>query len=104
MSAIALEALKAHAAAQLAALPQYNGHFKDYVLVVVKQRTVTKLGLAFEKGEVAIAKPEMHTSPNRWMSQNFRFRFVYSIRNRCDTSLPERDVEVLNSEPYGSKK
>lgn len=73
---------------QNAKYPQYRGHFDNYVLVRVKRRVKTKLGVAFEKNDIAIADPEVRENG---------FRIVYSNMNGVDTSVNERDIEVLNS-------
>lgn len=80
--------LKALANAQNARWPQYAGHFENYVPVRIKRRIVTKMGLAFEKGELAIARP----LPN---ADNDKTRTVYSTRNKIDTSIFAKDIEVL---------
>lgn len=88
-----LESLKAQAAAQLAAYPQYKGHFASFVLVKVKSTIRTKLGVALVAGELAIAEPSQKPvfSPNP-----FRFRNVYSISNKVTTSIPSYEVEEIN--------
>lgn len=46
-----------------AAWPQYAGLFDNYILVRLKRDVRTKMGLAFEKGEVAIAEATAKASP-----------------------------------------
>jgi hypothetical protein len=84
-----LKHLKSQAAKQLEEYPQYLGHFDKYILVLVTKRIKTKLGVAFEKGDIAIAVPTTHDAAGR------RFRFVYSNRNAVDTSVPEADIKLL---------
>jgi hypothetical protein len=87
--------LKTLAAAQVAQYPQYAGHFDGYVLVKVKKTVKTKMGLAFESGEVAIAKPTTETiEDGRYKGK--QTMTVWSIRNKCDTSVFAADVEVIH--------
>lgn len=89
-----LKHLKSQAEKQNEQWPQYKGHFDNYVLVTVTKRIKTKMGVAFEKGDMAIAvpaiKPHITTDPT-WR----RFRTVYSFRNQIDTSIPEDAIQVL---------
>lgn len=77
-----LATLKKDAAAQVAAYPQYSGHFDDYVLVTVIRQVKTKMGLAFDKNEVTIAKP--YKAPLAGFDD---YRTVWSFKNGCDTSI-----------------
>lgn len=80
-----LNALKSIAQEQNAAFPQYAGHFDAYVLVRMKRTVHTKMGMAFMRGEMAIASPMTREG----------YRTVYSIRNRVDTSVPESSVSIV---------
>jgi hypothetical protein len=85
-----LDTLRGMAAAQVAEYPQYIGHFDAYTLVRIKRPIRTKLGLAFDAGEVAIAAPG--AAPI--LGGGPRFRTVWSLRNRIDTSVPASAVEA----------
>lgn len=82
-----LEHLKKLAAEQVAQYPQYAGHFDGYTLVRVKRAIRTKLGLAFEAGEMAIAikSRDILTGKARVT--------VWSLRNGVDTGVRPSDVE-----------
>lgn len=83
--------LIAEAAAKMAPFPQYRGKFDSYILVRVKRRIRTKMGIAFDRGEIAIASAETRPEgPN-----DIICRTVWSRRNSCDTLVLERDVEVV---------
>ena len=85
------EALKATAAAQVAQYPQYAKHFDRYCLVRIKRDVTTKAGLAFARGEYAIASPV--AKPSSWTSE--KFVTVWSRKNEIDTSVKSADVEWL---------
>jgi hypothetical protein len=77
-----LESLKAEASEQMALFPQYQGHFDNYELVEITQDVRTKMGLAFVKGEIAIAGPRTDRIFPSY------YRTVWSMRNKVDTSIP----------------
>jgi len=77
--------LKTLAARAVAQYPQYAGHFDGYVAVRIKRDVRTKMGLAFEKGEIAIAQPTADADG---------FRTVWSVKNKVDTSVRASHVEV----------
>jgi hypothetical protein len=86
----AKERLKAAAEARVAQYPQYKGHFDMYILVCIKRKVKSKSGLAFEKDELAIAKPLAE------LSTNGKFYYtVWSHRNGVDTSVRDKDVELI---------
>jgi hypothetical protein len=87
------ESLKATAAAQVAQYPQYRGHFTSYRLVRVKRDVTTKLGLAFARGEYAIATERRDELPG--LPSSGKFVTVWSRRNQVDTSVRVADVEWL---------
>lgn len=79
---------------QNAAYPQYTGHFDRYVLVRIKRKVTTKMGLAFGFGELAIAKPEGDiVESGRFAGR--KTMTVYSVSNQCDTSVFATDVELI---------
>lgn len=87
-----LECLKATAATQVVRYPQYKGHFAGYRLVRVKCDVKTKMGLAFARGEYAIAI-DRELEPNRVRCE--KFITVWSKRNQIDTSVRASDVEWI---------
>lgn len=87
-----LTSLKATAAAQVARYPQYKDHFAIYRLVRVKRDVKTKMGLAFARGEYAIAV-DQDPEPTRVRCE--KFVTVWSKRNQIDTSVRGSDVEWL---------
>ena len=87
-----LECLKAIAAKQVARYPQYKGHFAGYRLVRIKCDVKTKMGLAFARGEFAIAI-DRDLEPHRVRCE--KFITVWSKRNQIDTSVRSSDVEWI---------
>ena len=88
-----LTTLKGTAAAQVARYPQYRGHFASYRLVRVKGDVKTKAGLAFTRGEYAIATEKKDELPG--LPSSGKFVTVWSRRNQIDTSVRVSDVEWL---------
>ena len=84
-----IDTLRRLAAAAVAAYPQYAGHFTNYRLVQIKRPVTTKMGLAFARGEFAIA-----ASAVRGIIGD-RYVTVWSLRNQIDTSVPAGAVEWL---------
>lgn len=90
-TADSLRIRKAQAEADMAQWPQYKGHFDRYRLVRVTRKVKTKLGVAFEKGDIAIALEAAHPCDYAVT--------VYSFRNKCDTGLTPDCVEWLRCSP-----
>lgn len=88
-----LTSLKATAVAQVAQYPQYKGHFASYRLVRIKCDVKTKMGLAFARGEFAIATEKKDELPG--LPSSGKFVTVWSRRNQIDTSVRVADVEWL---------
>jgi len=88
-----LKSLKATATAQIAQYPQYKNHFVGYRLVRVKCDVKTKAGLAFARGEFAIATEKTDELPG--LPSSGKFVTVWSRRNKIDTSIRVSDVEWL---------
>jgi hypothetical protein len=67
--------------------PQYRGHWDgpEWKLVQMSARTRTKLGVAFEAGDITLA----HRDPQ------FRGWFAYSVRNNIDTLVSSRKVREI---------
>jgi hypothetical protein len=84
----ALEALKADAVASHLQHPQYNGHWDGFVLARVKKAVRTKMGVAFEKGDLALVQTGDHTLGADAVT-------AYSNRNGCDTALRAKDIEIV---------
>lgn len=65
--------------------PQYRGHWRgpEWKLVLVRRTVRTKMGVAFERGDVTVARPDpCHPC----------YVTAYSLRNAVDTMLDARDV------------
>lgn len=88
-----LTSLKAIATAQVARYPQYRDHFAIYRLVRIKRDVTTKAGLAFARGEYALATEKKDELPG--LPSNGKFVIAWSRRNQIDTSLRVTDVEWL---------
>jgi len=88
------EMTKARAARTLAKYPQYRGHFDNYILVQINRQIKTKFGIAFEKGDYAIARPAT-SRPEFGSRMTWEFRTVWSDRNNIDTSVPEKYLTVV---------
>ncbi len=79
------------AASQMAAYPQYAGHFDGYQVARATKTVKTKMGLAWNKGELLIYKTE-----SRDIGRGPEICFTaYSVRNRCDTGIPRACLEML---------
>lgn len=86
-----LAALIAMADKQNSAYPQYAGHFDSYRLVRISRDYRTKMGLAFVKGEIAIASPIVEVIRGGPFEGEQAFT-VYSTRNECNTSVRAKFV------------
>ena len=91
--AATLESLKTTATAQVARYPQYKNHFTSYRLVRVTCDVKTKAGLAFARGEFAIATEKADELPG--LPSSGKFVTVWSRRNQVDTSVRVSNVEWL---------
>lgn len=76
--------IRSLAAKEHAAYPQYEGHWDTWRLARITNRVRTKLGTAFEPGDIVLAAPE-----NRpiWAG-SITYRSCYSVRNGIDTAVP----------------
>lgn len=84
------------ARSQVSHYPQYADYFDGWIEVRVCKRVKTKLGEAFEKDELAIARPEIRKVTG--MDGVTRlFVTVWSISNQCATSVEFNDVEILET-------
>jgi hypothetical protein len=78
---VLIETIRAEAEAKHAQYPQYKGHWDGWFLIRMTRRVRSKLGVAFEKGEIALAKEDDFPDGPRQM-------FVaYSRRNNVDTLI-----------------
>ena len=91
--AATLTSLKAIAAAQVSQYPQYKDHFAGYRLVRVTRDVTTKAGLAFARGEYAIAIEKQDDLPG--LPSSGKYVTVWSRRTKIDTSVRVADVEWL---------
>lgn len=81
-------------AARHAEYPQYDGFFAEARLVRVGRKIRTKGGLAFEKGELAIAivSPEVRMNGTVALEEGWT---VYSPARGWNVHLAQRDVETV---------
>lgn len=89
-----LNDLIAIADSQNAKYPQYAGYFDNYVLVRIKSDVKTKMGLAFSKGELAIASPVTDVI-DRGPFEGDRVFIVYSPKNECNTMVRAKFVTMV---------
>ncbi len=70
--------------------PQYKGHWRtpEWRPVRLKRGLRTKMGQAFEKGDLTVARQD----------RGPEFVTVYSFRNGIDTSVRAGNVEWLDGE------
>ena len=96
------EVLVAQAEADMAAYPQYKGHWNGWAVGTVTKRIKTKLCVAFEKGDVVLVDPTVRREKvaPRGRSLPYAdwpeklFRACYSFRNKADTLIDAGVVEV----------
>jgi len=76
--------IRKQAAAAHAAYPQYKGYWDgpEWVLVRITAKVRTKLGQAFSKGELALAKPGVLEGKVVWCA--------YSLSNQCNTIIDHK--------------
>lgn len=86
--------LQTQAAEQVKRYSQYRGHFDDYKMVQIKRAVKTKMGLAFDQGEFAIAKPEIRHFIRHDNVKGVAIT-VWSMKHKCDISILARDVEII---------
>ena len=82
-SPISIADLRAGAEAHRSESPQYRGTWDRHVRVIVTKRIVTKMGLAFEAGDVTMAEPGLSDA----ILMGPPLRSVYSRRNHIDTLI-----------------
>lgn len=91
---VRLAALKAQAAEQMAAFPQYAGRFEAMKLAIAKVTVVTKLGTAMAEGDLLLVDDEARAW--RGATNGPRYATIWSFRNQCLTSIAARDLEMVN--------
>lgn len=89
--------LVAQAESQLAQYPQYEGHWDDWTVGLVKRDIKTKAGLAFRKGDAVLVQPIIRdlTESSFAKRKNKLGVTAYSFRNRCDTGLWLDDIAIV---------
>lgn len=88
-----LEQVIAAAEEAHASLPQYEGHWStgEWFLVRFTRRVRTKMGVAFERGDVTIAHAP------RYRDQWDDCPTAYSLRNEIDTSVRWSDFDRMEA-------
>ena len=94
--------LIAQADADLGHHPQYKGYWNDWAVGTVTRKVRTKLGVAFEKGDVVLVSPKIETNkvPVRGKSLPYAewptksFAVCYSFRNKCNTQIDAKSVKL----------
>jgi hypothetical protein len=87
-------ALIAEADAAHVQYPQYRGHWDGWVLVRFKRNVTTKMGRAFDKGEIALAKPASRKiGEGRFAGR--QAITAYSTKTKCDTSALATEAVFL---------
>jgi hypothetical protein len=66
--------------------PQYAGHWNGWGLARAKRRVRTKLGVSVERGDLVLVRSS-DIPEHPWT--------VYSVRNRIDSAMTDRDVQIL---------
>lgn len=82
---------------QVGQFPQYLMYFDGWVEVKIHKAVKTKLGEAFVKNEMSIAKPEIRKVLSFNSKTPKMFMTVWSFTNKCATSVRFEDVEILES-------
>lgn len=70
--------------------PQYAGHWGGWTLARMRARVVTKMGVAFEGGDVVLARPNQFRD---WAWPIGATATAYSVRNGIDTEIREADLD-----------
>ena len=88
-------ALIATAEKQVAAFPQYRGHFTGSVLGRVRRTLKTKSGIAAVAGETVLINPGSCEVSTNVRGATHAYVTFWSSRNGVDTSIRCADMEVL---------
>lgn len=86
-----------------AAYPQYAGHWDGWRVAEITRTVRTKLGVAFEPGDLVLVSPEV--TQEVFMSEPYTT--AYSRRNRINTAVPTRkvrEVVVVDEAPVTAPK
>jgi hypothetical protein len=94
------QAIIEQAEAAHARYPQYAGHWsgEEWKLVKVNRRIVSKLGVAFEVGDVTIARPDPYDERD---NAGRLLWFAYSTRNNVDTAVRPEDLDIQERREVG---
>lgn len=94
--------LRAEAAEAHAAYRQYDGYWDGWRVAEITKRVRTKLGVAFEAGDLVLVSPDTRDEkiPTRggepyeqWPERTFAT--AYSRRNKCNTGVFAEDVREI---------
>lgn len=84
------EAIRAHAE-----YPRYEGHWDDWVLARITSRISTRLGVAFEKGDLVLVHPDVETLGEFSRYPGRQTRTAYSFRTAVDTCVRADYVQLI---------
>lgn len=90
-------ALVAEAEHTHAQYPQYRNHWDGYGLASITRRSKTKFGVAFEAGDIVLARPENNPADPYGGRESIT---CYSFRNGIDTSVLVRNVRRLDAADF----
>ncbi len=88
------------AQSQVSKYSQYAGYFDGWIEVRIRKTIRTKLGVAFVKDELAIAKAEIrkvHRMTGNIQGEGVLFMTVWSISNQIATSVEFKDIEIIET-------
>ena len=91
-SAAVMRALIDQAKAQVEGFPQYANSFDDVRVVRVTKRLTTKLGVAFEPGDLVL----MTSAASPTLGNEFAT--CWSFRNKCHTSIRHAWLQTIEIE------
>ena len=92
--------LRREAQSQMIAYDQYDRAYWDEYTLLVKanSRLCTKMGLAFERGDLAIARPSYQSGPDHNVKGSYMV--IWSFRNQCATELPANKFTVIQEQSW----
>jgi hypothetical protein len=74
--------------------PQYAGYWDGWTLARIRTRVVTKMGVAFEAGDVVLAKPNPFVG---WAFPIGEEAAAYSVRNGINTAIREGQLDRIEA-------
>jgi hypothetical protein len=96
---------RAEAESAHAQYPQYAGHWNGWRIAEITRTVRTKLGVAFEVGDLVLVSPEVREDKVAPRGRNEfadyadwpikQFATAYSYRNGCDTAISVTDVREV---------